>query len=221
MPHTAVDIVVIAVILVSAVFAFVRGLTREALSLGSWLLAIYLSFTQYPRVTPFLESSFSNPMIRDFVAGIIIFAAVMLLLLPIGLYLRGFVKGEQVTAIDRSLGFVFGAARGYLLVAILYLIVAWLMPEEKQPLWLREANTRPALVYGANLLRDMIPAEQRNLLESKADPSAAEDDSFAEDFAPEEESPEYPDEQGSTLDGKIDQLDQVIHNTTSQGQGGP
>src|SRR6185369_4335448 len=167
MPHTAVDIAVIAVILISAVLAFIRGLTREVISLGTWLLAVYLAFTQYARVTPYLEEKISNPVMRDVCGGFIIFAVVMLILLPIGFYLRGFVKGEQVTAVDRSLGFVFGAGRGYLLMAMLYLIISWVMPEEKQPPWLKESNTRPVLAYGADAMRNLIPAEQRALLEKK------------------------------------------------------
>jgi membrane protein required for colicin V production len=198
MPHTAVDILVIAVILISAVLAFIRGLTREMLSLGTWLLAIFLAFTQFDKVTPYLEDQVSNPMIRDFLGGLIIFGAVLVILLPIGFYLRGFVKGEQVTAIDRSLGFVFGAVRGYALMAILYLVVMLAMPEEGQPPWLKEANTKPALAYGAELIRNAIPADQRDIFNKKKSETAEEE--------------EKPAEPGSLLDGKMDQLDQVIQN---------
>jgi membrane protein required for colicin V production len=197
MPHTAVDILVIAVILISAVLAFIRGITREMLSLGTWLLAIFLAFTQFDKVTPYLEEKVANPMIRDFLGGLIIFGAVLVILLPIGFYLRGFVKGEQVTAIDRSLGFVFGALRGYALMAILYLVVMLAMPEDKQPPWLQEANTKPALAYGAELIRGVIPAEQRDIFDKKK-PGATEE--------------EEPADTGSSLDGKMDQLDQVIQN---------
>lgn len=169
LPNTAVDIAVVLVILLSAGLAFVRGFVREALALGTWLLAIYLGFTQYPLLAPYLEQKVSNPNIRDFLAGIGVFAGVMIVLIPIGFFVRSFIKGENVTAIDRSLGFVFGAARGFLLISIIYLIVSWLVPEEKQPEWLKEANTRPILVYGADMVRAAIPAEQRKMLEKKPD----------------------------------------------------
>ncbi|MBI3419343.1 MAG: CvpA family protein [Proteobacteria bacterium] len=215
MPHTAVDIIVIAVILISAVLAFIRGLTREVLSLGTWLLAIYLAFTQYGRVTPWLVEKITNPVVRDFVGGLIIFAAIMIVLLPIGFYVRGFIKGEQITAVDRSLGFVFGAGRGYVLMAILYLIVAWLLPEEKQPAWLKEANTRPALAYGADVMRDMIPAEQRALLEKKAH-QAEENASKESEEPPPEEDKDKDKSKAPTLDGKVDQLDRVIQQNSGK-----
>lgn len=169
LPNTAVDIAVVLIILLSAGLAFVRGFVREALALGTWLLAIYLGFTKYELLSPFLEQKVSNPNIRDFLAGIGVFAGVMIILIPIGFFVRSFIKGENVTAIDRSLGFVFGAARGFLLISILYLIVSWLVPEEKQPEWLKEANTRPIMVYGADMVRAAIPAEQRKMLEKKPD----------------------------------------------------
>lgn len=167
MPNTAVDIIVVLIILLSAILAFVRGFVRESLALGSWLAAVYLGFTQYHRVTPYLAEKISNPMIRDFAGGIAIFLAVMLVLIPIGFYVRSFIKGESITAIDRSFGFLFGAGRGFLLLSIIYLMISWLMPEEKQPTWLKEANTRPVLAFGANFIKETLPAEQRELMEKK------------------------------------------------------
>lgn len=174
MPNTAVDIVVILIILISACLAFVRGFIREALALGTWLLAIYLGFTQYQLATPYVQDKIDNPMMRDFVGGLIIFGLVMLVLVPIGFYVRTFIKGDQITSVDRSFGFVFGAARGFLLLSIFYLIISWLMPEEKQPAWLKEANTRPVLVYGADIIRSVIPQEQRDMMEKKAKESSDE-----------------------------------------------
>lgn len=222
MPHTAVDLVVIAVILISAVLSFIRGFTREVFSLATWLLAIYLGFTQYTRVTPYLEEHIANTMLRDVAAGCIVFAVVMLFLFPIGYYLRGFVKGEQVTAVDRSLGFVFGAGRGYLLMAILYLIISWVMPDERQPLWLKEANTRPALVYGADTLRGLIPEEQRAMVEramatkEKSDAKGeAKGEITTEELkpvtVPEIKLPEpAPEQKMPSLDEKLDQLNKAI-----------
>ncbi|HVY12503.1 MAG TPA: CvpA family protein, partial [Alphaproteobacteria bacterium] len=168
---------------------------------------IFLAFTQYHRITPFLEDKIPNAMLRDFVGGLAIFAAVMIILLPIGFYLRGFVKGEQVTAIDRSLGFVFGAARGYLLMCIFYLIVAWLVPEEKQPVWLKEANTRPALVYGAELIRKTIPAEQLAIIEKK---KRENEEKEKKEGKADEAAVPAPSSAPPSLDGKVNQLDHVI-----------
>ncbi len=176
MPNTAVDIIFVIIIFLSAALAFIRGFVRESLSLGTFGIAAYLGFTQYALVAPHLVEYISQPQLRDFGGGILIALGVLLLLIPLGIYIRSFIKGEHVTSIDRSFGFLFGAARGYLLVSILYLMVSWLLPEEKQPVWLKEANVKPALTYGADLLKEIIPQESRDLMEKKPKTEDESDD---------------------------------------------
>lgn len=194
MPNTAVDIIVIIIILLSAGLAFIRGFVRESLSLGTWSIAAYLGFTQYALVAPYLEQYVHQPQLRDFAGGLVIFGGVLLLLIPFSMYIRSFIKGEHITSIDRSFGFLFGAARGYLLISIIYLIVSWLLPEEKQPAWLKEANTKPALAYGADMVKNLIPEEQRELMEKKAK-SAQEnsEDAVESGQAVKEEPDKHPD----------------------------
>ncbi len=194
MPNTAVDIVVIIIILLSAGLAFVRGFVRESLSLGTWSIAAYLGFTQYALVAPYLETSIQQPQLRDFAGGLVIFLGVLLLLIPFSMYIRSFIKGEHITSIDRSFGFLFGAARGFFLISIVYLIVSWLLPEEKQPIWLKEANTKPALAYGADLVKNLIPQEQRELMEKKAKDSQEDSEQAIESgSAIKEEADKHPD----------------------------
>ncbi|MBY0428784.1 MAG: CvpA family protein [Alphaproteobacteria bacterium] len=168
MPNTAVDIIVIVIILLSAILAFVRGFVREFLSLTTWTLAAILGFKEYAVVAPYFKEYIHQDQLRDFAGGVAVFLGVLLILIPLSMYIRSFIKGEQITSIDRSFGFLFGAARGYALISIIYLIVSWLLPEEKQPIWLKEANTKPALNYGAELVKEIIPQEQLDLMQKKA-----------------------------------------------------
>lgn len=194
MPNTAVDIVVIIIILLSAGLAFVRGFVRESLSLATWSIAAYLGFTQYALVSPYLETSIHQPQLRDFAGGLVIFLGVLLLLIPFSMYIRSFIKGEHITSIDRSFGFLFGAARGFFLISIVYLIVSWLLPEEKQPIWLKEANTKPALAYGADMVKNLIPQEQRELMEKKAkNAQENSEDAIESGAAIKEETDKHPD----------------------------
>lgn len=206
MPNTAVDIVVIVIILLSAVLAFVRGFVRESLSLTTWSLAAYLGFTQYALVTPYLETHIHQDQIRDFAGGVAIFLGVLIILIPFSMYIRSFIKGEHITSIDRSFGFLFGAARGYLLISIIYLIVSWLLPEEKQPVWLKDANTKPALTYGAEMVKEIIPKEQRELMEKKAKTAGEAGEEAADKVVPlgepvKDEAGKHPDILQKVLEG--------------------
>lgn len=168
MPNTAVDIIVVVIILLSAILAFVRGFVREFLSLAAWTLAAILGFKEYHIVAPYFKEYIQQDQLRDFAGGVAVFLVVLLILIPLSMYIRSFIKGEHITSIDRSFGFLFGAVRGYALISIIYLIVSWLLPEEKQPQWLKEANTKPALNYGAELVKEIIPQEQLDLMQKKA-----------------------------------------------------
>ena len=66
-----------------------------------------------------------------------------------------------VGALDRTLGFVFGAARGVLLCVVAFLFFNWLVPEKTQPEWVREAKTRPFLQSTGDQLMAMLPDDPR------------------------------------------------------------
>ena len=60
--------------------------------------------------------------------------------------------------IDRTLGFLFGLARGVFLVCVAYLVVVMALPQEADwPPWLRDAKSRPYLNQGAEMLRRFLP----------------------------------------------------------------
>ena len=59
--------------------------------------------------------------------------------------------------IDRTLGFVFGLARGVFLVCLAYLLIAMALPPADWPPWLRDAKSGPYLNEGADLLKGFLP----------------------------------------------------------------
>src|SRR3569623_2045897 len=62
--------------------------------------------------------------------------------------------------LDRSLGLIFGALRGLLIVTIAYLFFAWLVPNPgEQPSWIRDAKLRPLVEQTAATLFTLAPSE--------------------------------------------------------------
>ena len=55
------------------------------------------------------------------------------------------VLDSRVGALDRTLGFLFGLARGLVIVVVAFLFFAWLVPERSQPEWVRSAKSRVVL----------------------------------------------------------------------------
>jgi len=157
----AVDLAVIGVILLSGGLALWRGFVRELLSLAAWIGASLIAVYFYPSLQPWMHRHIHTEITADACTGLALFCGSLAVLIPIGYFVGGLIRGRALTAIDRSLGFVFGLARGVLVVCLLFLITLWVWPEEKkEPDMLAHAKSRPMMVAGAEVIKNLLPAEQ-------------------------------------------------------------
>lgn len=162
LPVNPADLAVFAVIGLSALLAFARGFVREVLSVASWVGAAFAAMYAYPHVQPLARQYISFHMLADGVAVVGVFVAALALLSLFGAKIANVVQGSTLNAIDRSLGVLFGVARGAALVSLAYLFVVWLLPpnpNEPQPAWLAGARTRPMAEAGAEWLKTLVPAD--------------------------------------------------------------
>ncbi|MEQ9261211.1 MAG: CvpA family protein [Roseovarius sp.] len=126
---TIIDGVVALVIVLSALLAYSRGLVREALAIIGWVVAGILAFVFAPQVEPlvkevpvvggFIADSCELSMIAAFTA---IFAIALIVASVITPLFSSLVQRSALGGIDQGLGFLFGVARGILLVAIAYFV---------------------------------------------------------------------------------------------------
>jgi len=157
--YNAFDLLALGVLLISGIFALRRGLVREVLSLGTWILAAMFALALYPTALPLAQKYIKNEMLAQAVAGVALFCIAIIILVPLGDYISGLVKSPKLSAIDRSLGFVFGLIRGFVIMCIVFLGLTLVLPEEEkdQPDWFQRAKTKPVLVYGVDLLKSLVP----------------------------------------------------------------
>jgi membrane protein required for colicin V production len=71
---------------------------------------------------------------------------------------------SKIGALDRSLGFIFGAGRGYLLCVIAFVFFAWLVPEKSQPVWVQNSKTKGWLLKTGDTIQAMLPENLDNEL---------------------------------------------------------
>lgn len=154
-----IDLIVIAVILLSGVFALARGFVKEVLSIVSWVGAVFATLYGFPIASAFARQFISSPLIADGVAGGALFLVTLFALSLISGLIASRVRGSTVGSVDRSLGFVFGLLRGFVLVSIAYLAMSWAVPPAEQPEWVRAAKTMPLLERGSALLVAVAPQE--------------------------------------------------------------
>ena len=126
---TLVDGVVAAVIVISAILAYSRGLVREAMAIAGWVVAAILAFVFAPQAEPLVREI---PYVGDFLEGscelsiIAAFSVVFALaLLVVSIFTPLFstvVQRSALSGVDQALGFLFGALRGVVLVAAAILV---------------------------------------------------------------------------------------------------
>ncbi|MBC8338511.1 MAG: CvpA family protein [Rhodospirillales bacterium] len=151
------DVGVGVLLLISAILAYARGLVQEVLSIAGWIGATFATFYGFPYLRPYAREFTSIDIVADFGAGIIIFVTALVILSLMTRRISKVVKSSALSAIDRSLGFLFGLARGALIVVVAYIGLGMFYPEDDQPGWIREARSLELIKPGAVLLASLIP----------------------------------------------------------------
>lgn len=150
---TLIDAIVAAVIVLSAVLAYSRGLVREAMAIAGWIGAAILAFIFAPQVEPlikeipgiggFLASSCELSIIASFAVVFALGLVVMSLFTPL---FSSAVQNSILGGLDQALGFLFGVARGVLLVAIALLVYDRAVASDSVPM---VDNSRSAKVFAS------------------------------------------------------------------------
>lgn len=155
LPFNPLDLVVLGVILVSGLFAFFRGLVHEVLAIAGWVGAALITIPVYPVLTPFI-AHYLPPLYAGLAAAAIVFLVALIVLTLVSHTISARVRASALGGLDRTLGFVFGLVRGFIIVCIGYLALGYLL-EPPPPGWIAQARTRPALEWGGALLWPLVP----------------------------------------------------------------
>jgi membrane protein required for colicin V production len=153
----ALDLAIIAIIALSAIFAFARGFVREALSIIAWVGAAAITLYGFNRVYAIVLRFVTTPLLADLIAGAGLFVISLIILTILTGYLARFADSAALSPINRTLGLIFGLARGVVLVSLAYLVVDVSLPQNDRPPWIKEAKSERFLAKGADLLRDALP----------------------------------------------------------------
>jgi len=164
MPITLLDIVLIVVMLISGLLAMVRGFMREVLSIAAWVLAAGATVYSYAKLLPYAKQYFNN----DVVATVVVIGGVFLLtLLVVSIFtvrISDMVLDSRVGALDRTLGFLFGLARGLVIVVVAFMFFNWLVPDRSQPEWVKTAKSRVVLSGTGQWLMSMLPEDPESTI---------------------------------------------------------
>ncbi|MEY8096427.1 CvpA family protein [Falsihalocynthiibacter sp. S25ZX9] len=150
---TIVDGVVAIVIILSAVLAYSRGFVRETLSIASWVVAAIVAYIFAPKVEPLVREI---PILKDMIGGqcelslmvafvivLVVGLVVMAIFTPL---FSSMVQRSILGGLDQGIGFLFGAARGVLLVVVSLFIYDWAVTDQTFEV---VDNSRSAVIFSS------------------------------------------------------------------------
>tara|TARA_R110000772_G_scaffold73496_3_gene160762 strand:+ start:1022 stop:1720 length:699 start_codon:yes stop_codon:yes gene_type:complete len=164
MPIQGTDAVILVILLISAIFGFIRGFVKETLSVAGWIGAVFLSLYLFPLLQPIAREFILNLLIADILTGAVIFILSLVILSYISHAISEKVKASSLGALDRSLGIFFGIARGVVLLGIAWLIFVQFIPEKDRPDWVLQAKMLPLIEGSGEFVARLLPPDmQENL----------------------------------------------------------
>ena len=153
---TAFDVGVGVLVLISAILATARGLTREVLSLATWAGSAAIAVYMYLYHPDIARQYVAEPMIADIATVVVTFIVALIVLHLLTMRIADFVVDSRIGPIDRTLGFVFGVLRGVLIAIVITIFGLWLLPNNL-PDWAANAQTLPYLRDMGTTLISMLP----------------------------------------------------------------
>lgn len=151
------DLAVLVIVLISGFLALMRGFTREVLAILSWVAAAAAAYFFYPVAMPYVKPYVPKENIALAVSAGAVFLATLVVVSIFTVKLSDVILNSKIGALDRTLGFVFGAFRGLLLAVVAFVFYNWLVPEGNQPDWIKTARAKPILQSAGDKLREYLP----------------------------------------------------------------
>lgn len=131
---TVVDVVVIFVIFLSALFSLLRGFVKEAISLATWIIAIWLAATFAPQLADALPSNIESEAVRQAIGFGVLFVLTLMVGTLVNMLVSQVVKKTGLSGADRIFGVAFGILRGGLII-IVFVIIGGMTPLPEMDWW--------------------------------------------------------------------------------------
>jgi membrane protein required for colicin V production len=176
MPITILDIVLLAVMLISGLLAMVRGFMREILSIAAWGAAALVTLYAFSKLLPTAKTYFNNDTVASVVVVAGVFVGTLIVVSIVTVRISDMILDSRIGALDRTLGFLFGLARGLLIVVVAYLFFVWLVPDKQRPDWVTNAKSRTMLDSTGEWLKALLPDDPENTILKRFKKNKPEDE---------------------------------------------
>src|SRR6266851_10376002 len=164
MPITILDLLLLAVMLISGLLAMVRGFMREILSIAAWGAAAVVTLYAFSKLLPTAKTYFNNDTVAAVIVVVGVFVGTLIVVSIVTVRISDMILDSRIGALDRTLGFLFGLARGLVIMVVGFLFFVWLVPDRSQPDWVKNAKSRVVLQGTGQWLMSMLPEDPENTI---------------------------------------------------------
>jgi len=152
-----VDYVIIGIILVSTLISLVRGFVKEVISLLTWVAAFVVAMGLSSPASALVPQAVDIPSARVAIAFMILFVLVLIIGGIINWAISTLVNKTGLSGTDRSVGMVFGLARGVFIIAILILLAG--LTAAPQAPWWQDSTLLPHFSVVAEWIKALLPVD--------------------------------------------------------------
>lgn len=153
------DWVIAVVFLLSIVIGILRGFIREALSVTSWILAIWLALTFSTTVGDYIGQYINIPAqaFRTSVGFGAVFVGTLFFFSIVSYIVSKLLVKGPIKGTDRILGIFFGAARAAGIIVVIILLARGLGMNDSD--WWKNSKYLSVFEPAANYFEQLLPAQ--------------------------------------------------------------
>ena len=151
------DVLVLTIVAFSGMLGFFRGMVREVLGLAAWIGAAIAAVYFFPDLQGIARKSIANENIADPVAFGLPFLVILIVFSLLARIVGKIVLASVLGGLDRSLGLLYGLARGAALIVVAYIGLGLVQPMDRWPDAVLEARTLPSIYLGARWVAAKLP----------------------------------------------------------------
>jgi len=149
----AIDYIIIAIVLVSAVTGLIQGFLREVCALVTWVLAVWLAWKFGASLEPYLGGALRQAPYGLWAGRGIVFIIVLVVGGITGAIINHYIRLSMFSGLDRLLGFLLGVLRGVVIVGVAMVLAQQVKLDGEG--WWKKSRLLPNLQPVANLVRSV------------------------------------------------------------------
>ena len=161
------DLAILIIIFCFGFFSLFRGFIKELFSIIGWIFAVLVAIYFTPFVLSKVQVVLPSFSLSPLIAGVLIALVVYILFRILGGLFQKRLGKANISAVNRSLGFLLGLAKGFALVCITIFITKTFLNEAEYPNWLRTSKSLPLIESTAMFAASQLPMYLRKNFKQK------------------------------------------------------